>query len=949
MHANADIIGGSTRYISGKTLYINQIFLEERKMSKRLLSLLLVLAMLVLCLAACGGNNNDSTDGNSGNGGTTTACPGCNSTSATHEKCAECGEYTCVGDHTACNIVCSGCEEHGVSHGKCQYCDGYLCVGDHTMCDLVVDTGSYVYKDSVTTLAGNWNPHTYQVSDDNYPLSFITTGLYGFVFNDALHAVEGKEDYSGYTIIPEMAADFPVDVTEAIKAAHPEYHIPESATAGYAYTIKLNPNATWQNGEKITAETYVESMKRLLDPNYGNYRASDYFAGSFSIANAINYCYQGDSSYNVLEYTVEELVKNDDGTYSTKAGNPVYIAVTAGCDYLDGYSLNTYVTYYPEYFDLTDWENLVAATDAETGYAPLTDDTLSYLITTIAGNPAWGEDETYAPEYMVEHVVYEDNFSFDNVGLFASDEYEITLVLSKSLTGFNLLYSLSGNWIVYLPYYDELMQPIEGTDAYSTTYNTSLETTMSYGPYKMTSFVRDNSMTFEKNENWFGYTDGQHTYIHAKTGEHYSMYQTTRIECKVVTESETRKLMFLKGELMGYGLQAEDFEEYRDSDYCYATPSETIFFFVFNGNMEAIQTRETNDDFDQTKYDLETMTLNSFRRAIAVTFDKEAFASTISPSRSGGYGLIGNSYLYDPETGARYRDTDQAKLALCEFYSVDISKYDSLDEAVASITGYDVDTAKSYFNQAYTEALEAGYITDSDSDGICDQDIKITYASSTAGTEFIIKTLDYLNEKLAEVLVGTPFEGKIYFEESASLGNEWSDLLKAGMVDTCLCGWSGSALDPFGLTDLYTNPSHQYDAAWFDSEAVELTLEVNVAKIGEEADVKELTMNLRKWSDALNGETVTVDGVEYCFGYGVAEVETRLDILAAIETQILSTYNYIPMLQDAGMSLLSQQVFYVVDEYNPVMGRGGIAYLRYNYDETAWAEYVAAQGGELQY
>ena len=161
-------------------------------------------------------------------------------------------------------------------------------------------TGEYVYKDAVVAVSANWNPHTYQTVDESYPIDFITTGLYTFVFNDALNPVEGKDPFQGYKIVPEMAADFPIDVTEAVKAAHPEYNIPESATAGYAYEIKLNPNAKWENGDPITAETYVYSMKMLLDPNYKNYRGVDYFDGDFSIANAKNYYYQGTVAYNAL-------------------------------------------------------------------------------------------------------------------------------------------------------------------------------------------------------------------------------------------------------------------------------------------------------------------------------------------------------------------------------------------------------------------------------------------------------------------------------------------------------------------------------------------------------------------------------------------------------------------------------------------------------------------------
>ena len=819
--------------------------------------------------------------------------------------------------------------------------------------DVVEFSGDYTYNDSVSTMATNWNPHTYQTSDDSYPISFITTGLYGFFFNDGgVYEVDGKDPYEGYVIVPEMAAKDPKDVTEKIRDKYPQYGIPASAESGYAYEIKLNKDACWEDGTPINAETYVYSMKALLDPVMQNYRGIDYFDGDFCIANAKNYYYQGQTIFSDgNNYAKTDYTKNADGQWLSPDGNPMFVAVGATIGYFDNEnSLADYVDYYGSaYFSTTYWEQLKAKADAD-GYAPLTDETYAWIVDVITGNPNWSEDESYIYNYLAEKVVYAADYSFEsNVGIFASGEYEITIVLGKSLAGFNLYYNLSGNWIVYKDLYEACKSKDEATGVWSTTYNTSKETTMSYGPYKMTEYVLDKSMTFEKNETWFGYTDGKHEYQDPNDGLYYPMYQTNKIFCQVVTEAETRKMMFLKGQLMGYGLQSEDFAEYRDSDFCYATPSETIFFFIFNGHKEAIETREAAEGFDKATKDLETMTLQSFRKAVAVTYDKEALCTAVSPSRSGGYGLIGNSYIYDPETGARYRDTDQAKKALCDFYSVDVSKFESLDAAVASITGYDVVAAKALYTQAYNEALAAGYITDANGDGKSDQTIEITYASSSSSA-FITKTLAYLNEKMAEVLVGTPFEGKIMFVESAPLGNDWSTELKAGMADTCLAGWSGSALNPFSLTDLYTNSAKQYDAEWFDASAVSLTLNVNVAGIDKKADKKDVTMTLKQWSDALNGSTVTVGGVDYCFGDGIADVETRLDILAAIEARVLQTYNYIPMLQDASMALLSQQVYYVVDEYNPIMGRGGIAYLKYNYNDTEWKAFVDSQeGGVLKY
>jgi len=912
-----------------------------KKNLKKVITLVLVASMMVSAAAGCGKKGDDE-------GTTPTAAPTQAATDNTEKP------NTGNTDNTETPDT-GNTETPGTTTEPTTAPEPELVIEDFGDAD-------YVFKDSVSTLASNWNPHTYQTTDDSYPGDFLRVGLYSFIFNDELNPVEGKDPYAGYKIVPEMAAEMPIDVTEAMKTAHPEFGIPADATEGYAYEIKLNPLATWEDGTPINADTYVYSMKELFDPLMKNYRASDYMDSSFVIANAKNYYYQGTTDYmdNGVNnaFAMADLTKGDDGQYLAPNGNKMYIGLNIALDWCGGNTLKDYVDAYGTgYFDVTNWDALVAMMD-ENGLIPLNDENLALFTPVTTGNPAWGETDADLPNYFVEAKEYAADYDFANVGILKNDDYSITIVLGKSLVGFNLLYNLTGNWIVYQPYYDACKSQIGETGAWATTYNTSVETTMSYGPYKMTQFQTDKSMRFERNEKWYGYTDGKHIYVDPVDGLVYPMYQTTAIDTQVVAEAATRKLMFLKGQLMGYGLQTEDFAEYRDSEYTYVTPSETIFFFIFNGYMDAIQIREGKKaqadgtfvtDFDQTKYDLETMTLTSFRQAVAVTYDKEALCTAVSPARSGGYGLIGNNYIYDPDTGAKYRDTDQAKQALCDFYSVDVSKFASLDDAVDSITGYDEVAAKALYKQAYDEALAAGFITDADGDGVSDQTVEITYASS-ASSAFITKTLDYLNAKMNEVTAGTPFAGKIMFKESAPLGNDWSTKLKDGMADTCLAGWSGSALDPFGLTDLYTNPAYQYDAKWFNASTVDVTMDVNTAGVDAPAKVETVTMNLKQWSDALNGAAVEVNGKTYNFGSGMADVETRLNILAKIESTVLGTYDYIPMLQDAGMSLLSQQVFYVIEDYNPILGRGGITYMKYNYDEKAWADYVSSQpNGELSY
>ena len=816
--------------------------------------------------------------------------------------------------------------------------------------EIITFEGDFIWKSAVVQMARNWNPHTYQTTDDAVPLDYTTSGMYSFIFNDGLHPVEGKEPYAGYVIVPEMAEEMPIDVTEEIKAQYPNFNIPETATKGYAYKIVLNPEACWEDGTPINAQSYVDSMERLFRPELLNYRASDWYGSStLSIAGAEYYANQGRTQYTTECGLQLANLTLTDGAYFDSEGNPIYIAVAAPlANWLGGNSLADYVgAYGADYFSLTHWESLVAATNAD-GFAPLTEETLPWILDVITGNPAWGETEAELTNYIAFGLPYPETWKWEDVGVVALSEYELLVVLDKSLEGFYLLYNLSGitNNLVKTDLYDKCLKVETGAggeQVWSSTYCTTLDTSVSFGPYVISSFLPDQNMHFVRNENWWGYKDNEHVYQDPEDGLYYQMYQTTEIDIQVVAEANVRKSMFMAGQLMGYGLQADDYATLRYSDYCYATPGTTIFFLILNGHMESIRNRESAENFDQALFDLEMLTNTTFHMALGLSYDKDLFAATISPARSGAFGIIGTGYIYDPDTGAQYRDTDQAKKVLCDFYGVDYTKYENLDAAVDAITGYDVEQARTLFNQAFQEGIAAGFITDTDGDGKSDQTIQIEYALSQ-DSEFMTQTINYLNEKVNEVTAGTAFDGKIVFIKSAPYGTEWSNKIKQGLADTVLGGWSGSAMDPFSLTDLYTNPAYQYDAAWYDATKVDLT--INVPVNGTNTDV---TMTLRQWSNVLNGSAETVDGVEYNYGSGQADVEVRLNILAAIEGKILESYNYLPMLQDGSMSLLTQQVFYVIEDYNPVLGRGGIAYTRYNYNEDEWKAFVAENNGELKY
>lgn len=62
----------------------------------------------------------------------------------------------------------------------------------------------------------------------------------------------------GSTVLPELAAALPVDVTAEYAGT---YNVPEDAARGYAFRIDLNEAACWNDGAPITADDYRSSME----------------------------------------------------------------------------------------------------------------------------------------------------------------------------------------------------------------------------------------------------------------------------------------------------------------------------------------------------------------------------------------------------------------------------------------------------------------------------------------------------------------------------------------------------------------------------------------------------------------------------------------------------------------------------------------------------------------
>ena len=152
-------------------------------------------------------------------------------------------------------------------------------------CVAVADEApTYTYDVALSEFPTNWNIHQYQTETDAEIVDWISEGFYGFDYNETL---------DGYQMEPRIASDFPIDVTAEYVGE--KWGIAEGETAR-AWKIPLRDNLAWQDGTPITAEDFVESYKRLLNPQAQNYRADGMWSGNMVVMNAEAYAKQGTSS-----------------------------------------------------------------------------------------------------------------------------------------------------------------------------------------------------------------------------------------------------------------------------------------------------------------------------------------------------------------------------------------------------------------------------------------------------------------------------------------------------------------------------------------------------------------------------------------------------------------------------------------------------------------------------
>ena len=796
------------------------------------------------------------------------------------------------------------------------------------------------YNTTTATMPSNWNEFTYADNNDTQIMSYIGSSFFEYDYkfaDDEKYNADGSINKEGivagaYTTNYSAATKLE-DVTKTVDAKW-GYTDAQKAEGGYAWKITLRDDLKWDDGTAITAADFEWSMKQLLDPAFMNFRANTYY-DTLMIKNSKVYFFQ-----------------NQEGTYET-IGSQGFASLQAAIDsgktvYANAWNMWGAEGYLdaegnecPEWIALTDETEYSNAdgSDKVSGKF-LYENYAAYL------EPGTGYD---AAVYVINE---NRDVAWDSVGIYAVEgENAIVLCLDKAYS----FLKEDGSLSVWAPYYFSSLPvvhkekyeackiaPADGATLWTSNYNSSLETTASWGPYKLVEFEAGSHYKLVKNENWYGWNLEQYK----------NQYNITAINCRKVEEFSTRWMGFLNGDYDDATLQTENVADYLDSKYVYFTSTSTgTFGMQLYSNLNVLKESENNNGI---------LAIQEFRHAFNLALNRSDIVEKIWPgSAVPCFGLLNVAYYYDIENspeladGGQYRNALVAKEGILRAYGFtqdadgkwsggDLAGL-STEDAYDALTGYNPTLAKEKMQAAIDKLLanpeEYGYDAT--------KDITLVYGASTDTDKQRFRA-SYLQEVLDGLAAGTALEGKIKVVFDASAGAQWAEAFRSGATQIGFgYGFSGNAFNPFDIIGAFVNPddSLNYHMYW-DTTSIPMTLTMPA---GDYAGAGEtITMSIQNWYFCLNGLAETENQPQtYNWGEGFAPVEARLMILSALEEVTIKESRSVMLIADGGGSFLGAKFSYFSEDEHTFMGFGGLRYMEVNYTDDEWKAFVAQNNNDL--
>ena len=763
------------------------------------------------------------------------------------------------------------------------------------------EEAEYTYHLSMAASPINWNPHAWEMNNESTLMSYIEMPLTDVTI--AEDGVNFEWVFEGATGLEDITATY-AD-REKWLTPDAEGNLP---TEKLIYKISLNPLAKWADGTPINADTYIYSMQQMLDPAMKNYRANSYFEGDTAIKNAKQY-YNNDKAGQPIYEKANAAVEAE----------KFYVDLTQDCTFFGGPAKDYYDSAsYHSYFVDAEGVDVFEKWAKQEGWIEVTDEIKADLI--FMGAAFGDSNEEDWKEWCSVITGEYATTPWEDVGLLKADDYTLIYVNETPVSAFYMKSMMTSNWIVYEPLYEAGKKQVE--DLVTTDYGTSAETYMSAGPYKLATFEEDKQFILERNENWYGWTDGKHE----------GQYQPTKVIYDIIPEHATALMAFEKGDLDEIALTADDLVNYKMSDYLLKTDQTYTFRYIFATDLEKLTALEQEANDGSNK---KVLCYDDFRKAISLSMNRAQFCADCTTGYKPAYYLLNSLYYYDIEnnTESQYRNTKAGRDAVLRLYGVEYGEGKAFADDVAaydSVNGYDIEQARALFQKVYEQAIADGNYTEGQKVHIrCEAKASAIAAEDTRQQE-------YLNDYVAEATKGTGFEGLVDFEFLGNIANRYEDVA-LGKIEMIRGAWGGAAFYPFSTIRVYCEPDYMggmtkiHESCGWDPTVETITIPL---------DGEEVTDTIQNWAKAIQ-PAGKFGGDEYA--------ETRLYILSYIESAVLGSYQCIPFGCETECTLFSKKIEYATEDYNIMYGYGGIRLMKFNYNDAEWAEFVASQNGTIDY
>ena len=664
-------------------------------------------------------------------------------------------------------------------------------------CAPAPGTGEFTYRQAVSQVPFCYSPLDWQTEEAGGILELTSSPLYAPAIGDG-----------SYEFLPEMAADVPRDI---------------SAGKGKLWQINLRTDALWSDGTPITAQTYFDSMKELLNPGRQHSLAQDYFF----LENAWAW-YYGDTSGEISYKTLAEC-----GYLSVsealRSGEAIYIDMNAfwGLD--------------------CGWQS-IESTESFRDPEIAEGEPGDYVSPSQVYNENLADGAPYAAYQTTFTGVAREpapKADWADVGISVTGDYQLTLRTARAMTPAELMQKLSRCFLV--------------PESYDASYGMAPEDYRACGPYILESATGE-ELRFIRNETWYGYAD------ESRAGE----YMATAVSWRVLSP-EDAQAEFEAGTL--------DTVTAAQGENTKSIPQTYTSKLTFNTSPAALEKRQS-EGINKT-----ILADRDFRKALALSIDRQAFVQECVPSAAATLGLINGTFLTDIAAGERYRDTQPGKQVLETVYG--------------NTAGYDLTEAARLFAQAYDRALAAGTIGETDR--------VVLEFLSYSDTRVYRDIAAFIQRSVDAGTKGTPLENRV--EILLTADEAYYDTAKTGEFEIILSTWGGAEEDPYAILGCYCLGEKLYEYGFDPSrEGCTLILE------GEE-----LTKSYLAWYEEMSAQE---------------DPARKLKLLAALETAILERYDCTPIYERSTLFADGARILRPVEEAVPFAGFGGVRYLRFLTDDA---------------